>query len=682
MKYPKMFLNAVIEMRAMKTIVATLTTLLILVVGTAQAATVGYWRFEEGSSDTLAAGTNSILDQTANSNDGTPYGDPFYRIDVPANPVPLTGDTNSLSLELNGNDYVSIPHSTSLDLTDAFTVEFWMKGSISQPSHLYLVIDKSHGWTDSTGWVFQGESSTGRLGFAVGNGGTTYNNFAGVGSITSLLDDTWHHIAGTFDSTDTGQEIKLYIDGVLDGTSASGPFATNTRNINIGASWGPGSFQRFFNGSVDEIRISDAVLTPSEFLIAPIPATFPLMGDTLKIPQSYEFSLEKYTQSESLIQLTNPTNKYQSASLEVINPHSDLTVSLTHQNPITIAPGEVQDIPIVLDAGSMPVRVYDDLLLKLTVENGEMLYSNIKITIMAQGTGLVLSFAIGLLFHLSPQGLAMSDSSVLIRNDRLSIHVQNAPLESLLRQIAEQAKISVVFYGSLNQAVSMEFEDLPVEKGLRRLLSKCNFSFMYQKESSPDSGKSIVLNKIVIISQDGSSEAVRFGPQPDVVLSISHKGPEKIYQAGHASVRDRQTCIPDDSKIDTNETPRAGNGIFVKADRNRFKELCQEDLHSQIETASVDFRLGLSGGPWISDGIDNPQEMVGVKITNISKESLLGQIGLEEDDVVQDINGKRIKEPGQVVEEIYKAMFRPGNGIIRIEVERDDIIEPIYVEIE
>ena len=298
-------------------------------------------------------------------------------------------------------------------------------------------------------------------------------------------------------------------------------------------------------------------------------------------------------------------------------------------------------------------------------------------------TILAISFATVFLFHLSPQALAMSDSSVIIRNDRLmSIHVQKAPLESLLRQIAEQAQISVVFYGSLNQAVSMEFEDLPVEKGLRRLLSKCNFSFMYQKESSRDSGKSIVLKKIVIISQDGSSEAVRFGPQPDVALSISNKEPEKIYQAGHANVRDLQTRIPGDSEIDTNETPGVGNGIFVKADRGRFKELCQEDLHSQIETASVDLRLGLSGGPWIPDGIDNSQDMTGVKITNISKESLLGQIGLEENDVVQDINGKRITVPGQVVEEIYKAMVSPGNGIIRIEVERDDIIEPIYVEIE
>ncbi|MBW2740625.1 MAG: LamG domain-containing protein, partial [Deltaproteobacteria bacterium] len=112
-----------------------------------------------------------------------------------------------------------------------------------------------------------------------------------------------------------------------------------------------------------------------------------LIGETLKISPSHEFSLEQYTQSDFTIQLTNPGKDPQSASLEVINPHSDLTVSLTYQNPITIAPGEVQDIPIVLDAGSMPVGVYDDLLLKLTVEDGETLYSNIKVSIVEQGTG-------------------------------------------------------------------------------------------------------------------------------------------------------------------------------------------------------------------------------------------------------------------------------------------------------
>jgi YVTN family beta-propeller protein len=228
--------------------------------------TAGYWRFEEGTADVLASGTGSVLDETGNSNDGTPQGDAFYRDDVPEVAIPLTGAANALSLELDGTSYVSIPHSPSLDLADQFTVEFWMKGSTPPPG-LYLVVDKSHGCTDSTGWVFEGDS-TGQLRFAVGNGGGGVVNFAGAASVDSLIDGDWHHIAGTFDMTDTGQEVKLYVDGLLEATAASGTMATNTRDVNIGAWACGGGFSRFFAGSIDELRISSEVLTPEEFLIA------------------------------------------------------------------------------------------------------------------------------------------------------------------------------------------------------------------------------------------------------------------------------------------------------------------------------------------------------------------------------------------------------------------------------
>ena len=50
------------------------------------------------------------------------------------------------------------------------------------------------------------------------------------------------------------------------------------RAINIGVAWGNGNLQRYFNGSVGEVRISDALLEPDQFLNAvPIPATLPLL---------------------------------------------------------------------------------------------------------------------------------------------------------------------------------------------------------------------------------------------------------------------------------------------------------------------------------------------------------------------------------------------------------------------
>jgi hypothetical protein len=248
---------------------------LLLLSAPADATTVGYWRFEEGTADNVAAGAASILDETANNNDGSPVGNPVYRSEIPENPLSGTGAANALSLELDGSgDYVSIPHSASLDLSDGFTVEFWMKGNPSQPDNLYLVVDKSHGWVDATGWLFQGNSSTGQLGFGLGDGG----GFPAVSSSGSLLDDVWHHVAGSYDSTDTGQELKFYIDGELEASGPAGGYATNTRPINIGASWGGGTPLRHFDGLVDEVRISDAVLVPGEFLLIPEPTTLSLLA--------------------------------------------------------------------------------------------------------------------------------------------------------------------------------------------------------------------------------------------------------------------------------------------------------------------------------------------------------------------------------------------------------------------
>ncbi|NOZ67837.1 MAG: hypothetical protein GXP46_00985 [Deferribacteres bacterium] len=106
------------------------------------------------------------------------------------------------------------------------------------------------------------------------------------------------------------------------------------------------------------------------------------LGNTIKTQADYSFILEETAQGEFSIQLTNQSDDTQSVTLEVINPHPELTVSTTQQNPVTLARGDVQDIPIFINTGSMPVGVYDDLLLKLTAENGETLYSNIKVTVV------------------------------------------------------------------------------------------------------------------------------------------------------------------------------------------------------------------------------------------------------------------------------------------------------------
>ena len=77
-------------------------------------------------------------------------------------------------------------------------------------------------------------------------------------STTNVLDDNFHLVAGTLD----GQDLKIYVDGVLEGSIAfTGTPAGNTRDVLIGKHFTLG---RFFGGLVDEVEIYDRALTDTE----------------------------------------------------------------------------------------------------------------------------------------------------------------------------------------------------------------------------------------------------------------------------------------------------------------------------------------------------------------------------------------------------------------------------------
>jgi hypothetical protein len=249
--------------------------LLLAPVSQAAATTVGYWNFEEGTAGNPLAGVNSVLDQAPNANNGSPTGNPAYSGDIAPG-----GGAASLSLDGNG-DYVTIANPGTFNLPTAFTVEFRMKAGAAGNSGLRLLVDKSHGFIDHTGWTFQ--TNNGLMNLNIGAGGT----FPGGAATTNVnvLDDQWHHIAGTYDIADVGQELKLYIDGALEGAFNVGAYTDNTRDVAVGAActFGGCPFaQRFYNGLIDDLRISDTALTADQFLNAstavPAPAALALFG--------------------------------------------------------------------------------------------------------------------------------------------------------------------------------------------------------------------------------------------------------------------------------------------------------------------------------------------------------------------------------------------------------------------
>jgi hypothetical protein len=87
--------------------------------------------------------------------------------------------------------------------------------------------------------------------------GTMYGNAA-------VPLNRWTHVAMTYDGT----LVRFYINGVLDasfprtGTVGGSP---QSENLAIGAYLYNGSFTQFFDGMIDEVRVSDIARSPSQF---------------------------------------------------------------------------------------------------------------------------------------------------------------------------------------------------------------------------------------------------------------------------------------------------------------------------------------------------------------------------------------------------------------------------------
>jgi len=82
--------------------------------------------------------------------------------------------------------------------------------------------------------------------------------------------DKWSHIAMTWDADAAGHKFKFYVDGglVVGDPGTATPTIDSTAGFTIGGyQRGAGSTAQYFVGKIDEFRLSDVALAPSQFLL-------------------------------------------------------------------------------------------------------------------------------------------------------------------------------------------------------------------------------------------------------------------------------------------------------------------------------------------------------------------------------------------------------------------------------
>jgi hypothetical protein len=139
------------------------------------------------------------------------------------------------------NDFVQIPDSTSVRITNFITVEAWIKRAVRGAQH--SIVEKY----DCTGggYVLRVTSEDQLLFATLDNCG----EFSLVTGATILQSNTWYHVAGLWN----GSELRVYVNGTLDGAASSSRNPkTGTSPLRIGQRGNDGTF---FAGVIDEVRL-------------------------------------------------------------------------------------------------------------------------------------------------------------------------------------------------------------------------------------------------------------------------------------------------------------------------------------------------------------------------------------------------------------------------------------------
>jgi hypothetical protein len=144
------------------------------------------------------------------------------------------------------NDEVTVADDATLRIPTDITMEAWINArSVTGHRHFVgkrfyeLSVDPSGGGFTTT-FEFRGSS-----GWVAATSG-------------QLALDQWYHVTGTFD----GSVIRLYVDGAeVDTTATGGSIVQSSSPLRIGTVKSAGDF---FDGLIDEVRVYDRVLTPTE----------------------------------------------------------------------------------------------------------------------------------------------------------------------------------------------------------------------------------------------------------------------------------------------------------------------------------------------------------------------------------------------------------------------------------
>jgi hypothetical protein len=201
--------------------------------------------------------TNAGIFDAATINDGQTVGN------AQVSTTQAKWGTTSMYFDGAGDEAVTVAKANLVLGTAPFTVEMWVYCTNAASGATQDLVGNLTNVPGDTNWHFS-ISSTGVLQSG------TYNNLLASSGAATLSSTTWTHVALTFDGT----TYRVFINGTVGSTTSTvvrnlsdATSAIKVGNTNFGS--------RFFNGYIDDLRITRGVARYTSNFTAPT-AAFPL----------------------------------------------------------------------------------------------------------------------------------------------------------------------------------------------------------------------------------------------------------------------------------------------------------------------------------------------------------------------------------------------------------------------
>ncbi len=207
---------------------------------------VGYWTFD-GKNMTNATAT----DISGNGNNGTLVNT--------TNAVSASIGKLGQSLTFDGiNDYVLTGLTSHYNQT---TISAWIYPRSLGEGNLGRIIDKrENGGVETLYFALNGNN---KLIFGRKFSTSLIGNWLTLDNSITL--GTWNHVIVTFDESSSTNKPVFYINGVLaSSTTAYNPTGTATTNTDRYIIGNRGDTTRTFDGKIDDVRIYNRIVTPTE----------------------------------------------------------------------------------------------------------------------------------------------------------------------------------------------------------------------------------------------------------------------------------------------------------------------------------------------------------------------------------------------------------------------------------